>query len=182
MTSNADALPEALRSYFDRSTVALALSDTSDDVPLVLVNDKFCELTGYEPDDVIGHNCRMLQGEETSSDDRAGLREFLEDDSQEGGRFPILNYRKSGEAFYNLVFMTRLRDDQGVTRFILASQFDMTTTKLRARLDDNDARLNRSLSDVETIGREFGLAMQGSAKILSDSVAMLARLSMDGYR
>ncbi|ETX29212.1 PAS domain-containing protein [Roseivivax isoporae] len=171
--------PGALGAYIARSGVALALARGDEDSPLLVVNEAFCKLSGYDADDVIGRNCRFLQGAETRDKDRQAIRDFLDDDSVEQGRFPILNYRKDGTPFHNLVFMARLRGAEGDTRYILASQFDMTSALQRNRLPENDAELGRSLSDMEQIGREFGLAMLGSAEIISGSVAMMARMTLN---
>jgi len=171
-------LPERLTTYLRGSGIALALSDTSSDAPLVLVNDAFCDLTGYSEDDVLNQNCRFLQGEGTTEDMRRPLHDFVHGVGPDAGRFPILNYRKDGTAFHNYVFMTRLRNDADVVEYILASQFDMTSAIERSTISDNDEKLRHALSDVEQIGREYGLAMMGSAKLLADSVAMMARLSL----
>ncbi|MHA7874217.1 PAS domain-containing protein [Roseivivax sp.] len=175
-------LPASLRAYLENSNVALAVSETDGDMPLTMVNAAFCELTGYDPEDVVGRNCRLLQGPETSDDSRRALHDFVHDPAQDAGRFPVLNYRKDGSSFHNYVFMTRLRDSRGAAHFILASQFDMTTALQRSQIRVNDAELHHALSDVEQIGREFGLAMVGSAQIISDSVATLARLTLDEDR
>ncbi len=173
------ALPRALEEQFERSGVALALSDGGPDAPLVLVNEAFCTLTGYDRTEVEGVNCRFLQGEGTTADQRHALRDFVHDGRADSGRFPILNYRKNGEAFLNFVFMSRLRDRSGVTRYIIASQFDLTDADRRTRLAGSDAELGKRLSDVDVISREFGLAMIGSARILAESAATIARLSID---
>lgn len=171
-------LPKALAGQFARSNVALALSDGQGDVPLLLVNDAFCGLTGYAAEDCIGHNCRFLQGPDTPEEQRAALRAFIEDETAEAGRFVILNYREDGSRFRNFVFMNRLRDGTGATRYFVASQFDMTNVERQARLAENDGELGRRLTDIEAIGRDYGMAMQGSAQILADSAAMLARLAL----
>lgn len=176
---DAPDLPEALRSQFRRSNVALALSRAEGDVPLVLVNDAFSRLTGYSDDECRGRNCRFLQGPATGAEERLALRRFVHDASRDAGRFPVLNYRKDGRRFVNFVFMSRLRDGAGRTRFVLASQFDMTEVHHRVRLPENDAELGRRLSDIDAIGRGFGLAMLGSAEALAQSAAMLAQLSLD---
>lgn len=170
--------PKRLETYLQSSGIALALSDATQDAPLIAVNDAFCDLTGYDTADVIGRNCRFLQGPDTSDEMRAPLHDFVHGKGKDAGRFPILNYRKDGSSFHNYVFMTRLRDPQGEVRFILASQFDMSSAVKRARVQTNDAQLRAVLSDVDQIGREFGLAMQESAQLLADSVATMARFAM----
>jgi len=183
MPEDMTRLPSELTTYFDRSNVALALSPAdTEDHALSLVNAAFLRLTGYVRDDIIGRNCRFLQGDETSSEDKQRLHDFVHDDAQDDGRFPILNLRKDGSRFYNFVFMTRLRDADGVARFLLASQFDLTAAVDRIRLQENDQALQRSLSDIDRIGREYGLTMLSSARTLAGSVATLARLSMRDVR
>lgn len=174
-----DSPPDSLADYIRRSRVALALSTVTGDVPLLMVNQGFCDLTGYERDQVEGRNCRLLQGPGTDAESRAALRAFVNDSDRDSGRFPILNYRADGSAFHNLLFMTRLRDHAGQARYLLASQFDMTSSAQRNTLPAHDAELSRNLSEIRAMGQQFGLAMEGSAKAISQSVAMLARLHFD---
>ncbi|MHA6347551.1 hypothetical protein [Roseivivax sp. CAU 1761] len=58
----------------------------------------------------------------------------------------------------------------------------MTTALRRSKIGDNDEKLGQALSDMDRITREFGLAMMGSAQMISDSVALMARLSLDEDR
>ena len=172
-------LPEALSGYFERTGVALSLSRVGEDVPLVLVNDAFCALTGYGRDEVIGQNCRFLQGEETTEASRADIRRYVEGTtSSRGGRFVIQNYRKDGTRFRNLLFLNRLRGDGDGQGFIIGSQFDMTSTMRDQTLVDNDRELGSALSRISSVGEDFGLVMMGAAKTLADSHAMLAELSL----
>ena len=174
-------LPAALRACFAKAGVALTLAEVEadGDVPLVLANEPFYRLTGYGPEDVLGRNCRFLQGRDTAAEARAALHDFVHDSDRDGGRFPILNYRADGSPFMNFVFMNRLRDDRGGTRYILASQFDMSSAVRHLPFAENDVELGRNLSDIQAIGRGFGIAMIGSARILSDSITTMARLSLD---
>ena len=179
MKTDLAELPPKLRDYIDQSSVALAVSDARDDFPLVQVIDRFCRLTEYDRSDVLGRNCRFLQGDDTPAAQTQALHDFIRDDSASEGRFPIVNHRKSGDMFHNLVFMTRLRDAGGRTAFVLASQFDVTTAMLRAQADQQNGRLGRAVTDIDQIGREFGLAVMGSAKYVSESIAMMARMTFE---
>lgn len=174
-------LPQGLRAYVEKTGVAISLAiiDDDGDVPLVLANESFCKLTGYQEAEVVGRNCRFLQGPETTEEQKKALHDFIHDTAVEAGRFPVMNYRKDGSSFFNFVYMTRLRDRTGKARYVLASQFDMTSALRQQRLRDNDKQLTRNLSDIEAIGREYGLAMLGSSKMLADSVATIARLTID---
>ncbi len=173
-------LPEGLAACLRRTGVAIAVSaaERGGDAPLMFVNQGFETLTGYDAAEVIGRNCRFLQGPDTQGVDRAALRAFVAGKGEDSGRFPILNYRKDGTTFQNYVFMTRIRDSADELRYILASQFDMTNALQRKGIGANDAQLRRALVDVEQIGRHHGLAMMTSAQQLADSVAVMARLSL----
>ena len=173
--------PQKLADYLRKSNIALALSSTDEDAPLVLVNDSFCALTGYSEEDVIGQNCRFLQGEDTTHAMRQPLHDFVHGEGPDAGRFPVLNYRKDGTPFHNYVYMSRMRDRSGEVIFILASQFDMTGALQRSKVRKNDDTLYDALTDIGQISREFGLAMQESSQLLADSVAVMARLTLDDH-
>lgn len=175
-------LPPALGDYIRKSGVALAVSTTEGDAPLIAVNDAFCTLTGYDEDDVTGQNCRFLQGADTTEAERQPLHDFVHGKGGDNGRFPITNYRKDGSEFRNFVFMSRLYDANGKAQLILASQFDMTSAMQRSEISKNDARLSQALTDLDQIGREYGFAMMGSAQLIADSVATLARMSFSNSR
>lgn len=172
-----EVLPPGLRQTLDKSRVALCLA--SPDLPdfaLGYVNDAFCTLTGYRRDEVVGRNCRFLQGPDTTPDSVAAMRAFVASHDTDEGRFPVVNYRSDGTRFLNVVFMARLRDHAGRTRFILGSQFDLTSSI--DRLTQNDDDLGRDLVELKAMERETGLAMMGSARMLSDSIATIARLAL----
>ncbi|KEP71421.1 PAS domain-containing protein [Thioclava sp. BHET1] len=175
--SEITTLPEPLIAYCDKSNVALTLATADrDDLPLVYVNAAFLKLTGYEAHEVLDRNCRFLQCDETTESQRDEVRAFLRDEAQDAGRFRIANQRKSGDVFENFVFMSRMRDASGATRLFLGSQFDLSQASRRAGLSQNDAALDAAVGDIDIISRGFGLAMIGSAKVLSESVAMMANL------
>lgn len=175
-------LPSALNDYIQKSGVALAVSTTEGDAPLIAVNEAFCKLTGYTQDEATGQNCRFLQGPGTTEAERQPLHDFVHGQGGDNGRFPITNYRKDGSEFRNFVFMSRLFDQDGRPRLILASQFDMTSAMQRSEISKNDAKLSQAVADVGQIGREYGYAMMGSAQLIADSVATLARMSFSDPR
>lgn len=119
-------IPAELGTFFENSPIALALASPDGDTPLCLINRRFQELTGYGGQDLIGRNCRVLQGNAHDREARAKLRAFLADDAAANVRTPILNFKKDGTAFVNLLYMSRLRALSGETRFIFASQFDVS--------------------------------------------------------
>lgn len=177
--TNTQKLPPKIREYLEKVRVPMSVANLTDDMALVFANDAFCHLTGYSRDEIVGRNCRFLQGVATIDETRQDLSDFLQDTARDSGRFPVVNYRKNGSEFDNFVFMTRLRAPDRETRFILASQVDLTSTTRRANLLSSDRKLLGAMSDLDRMTREAGLTMVNSAQAISDSVALLAKISLD---
>ncbi|KAA8491970.1 Phototropin-1 [Porphyridium purpureum] len=77
------------------------------DHPIVYASPKFLSYTGYTEKDIVGTNCRFLQGEETEGEDVADIRNALK--TTEDTSVFLYNYKKDGTGFYNQFFMTPLR-------------------------------------------------------------------------
>lgn len=93
------------------------------DNPIVAVNRVFCGLTGYSEEEIIGRNCRFLAGPDTDPSARALLREAVRDGRPE--LVQLLNYRKDGTPFWNVVMIAPVLDPQGGVAFFLGSQMDV---------------------------------------------------------
>ena len=86
----------------EQTRMALCISDPHQgDCPIVYANRAFLDLTGYKREELIGNNCRLLQGKATSDGAIAKLRAAVE--AAEYTVVDILNYRKDGTAFWNAV-------------------------------------------------------------------------------
>jgi len=97
------------------------------DEPIVFANDAFLKLTGYVRDEVLGRNCRFLQGPGTDPAQIAKIREALA-----AGRdvnVEMLNYHKDGTPFWNALYLSPVRDDSGEVVYHFGSQFDVTEKK-----------------------------------------------------
>ena len=87
----------------------IVISDAQQpDNPTIYVNDGFVQLTGYSRNEVLGRNCRFLQGADNHSPAAKELRNAI----REGRdcKIDILNYRKDGERFWNRLSLTPIRD------------------------------------------------------------------------
>jgi PAS domain S-box-containing protein len=103
----------------------IAISDPRlPDCPLVYVNEAFLQMTGYSEAEVIGRNCRFLQGPGTDPDVVRDLREAIA--AARPCQVAILNYRKNGEPFWNELTVSPVRDDQGVLIHFVGIQTDVT--------------------------------------------------------
>src|SRR3954466_13189019 len=107
------------------SQVSLPLSDPRrPDDPLARVNPAFELMTGYEADDVVGRNCRFLQGPGTDREAVAQGRGALQ--RGEAVRAELLNYRKDGTPFWNAFTISPVVDGEGVLTHFVGVQTDIT--------------------------------------------------------
>lgn len=170
-------IPVELRRYFEASHIALALADVSDDNPLLLVNERFRVLTGYTDEEVIGRNCRLLQRDAENRQARAKIRTFLEAGRQASVRTPIVNFRKDGQPFVNLLYMSKLKSLSGEVRFLFASQFDVSRSQPEL-LSAYDAELGRTLSRLGPTLAESGIVIEGSLMTIANTVATVAQAKL----
>ena len=116
------------------------------DNPIVFVNDAFCRLCGYPREEIVGRNCRFLQGPETAPETVATIRAAVK--ATEPVRIDILNYRKTGETFWNRLLMAPVRDAEGQLAYFFASQVDVTLERERlAGLESHNAALMAEVAD-----------------------------------
>jgi PAS domain S-box-containing protein len=97
------------------------------DNPIIFCNQAFVTLTGYSADELIGRNCRLLQGPNTDPDAVSRLRDAVA--AAEDVALDILNYRKDGTPFWNALFVSPVRNADGDVIYFFASQLDFTTIK-----------------------------------------------------
>ena len=154
------AVPDELKRYFEQAHIALALAGVGDDNPLLLVNEPFYKLTGYAAPEVIGRNCRLLQGDTENPEARKKIHAFLEGDAVNAVRTTILNVRKDGQPFVNLLYMSKLRALSREVRFLFASQFDVSRSQPEL-LAAYDAELSRTLSRLRPSLAESGIVLEG---------------------
>jgi len=101
------------------------------DNPIIFCNQAFATLTGYGVDELVGRNCRLLQGPETDRQAIDALREAIA--AERDIAIDILNYRKDGSSFWNALFVSPVRDAAGDVIYFFASQLDFTTIKSKER-------------------------------------------------
>ena len=94
------------------------------DNPIVFANGAFFDLTGYDEDRVLGHNCRFLQGPDTDRATVAEVRSALA--AQRAVAVDIVNYKADGEPFWNALFIGPVFDPHGKLLYFFASQMDIT--------------------------------------------------------
>ncbi|MCV0397451.1 MAG: PAS domain-containing protein [Rhizobiaceae bacterium] len=97
------------------------------DNPIVFANNAFLRLTGYERSEVMGRNCRFLQGPDTADDPIAAVRAAIAE--RRAIEVDLLNYRKDGSTFWNALYISPVTNEHGELQFFFASQLDVTERK-----------------------------------------------------
>jgi PAS domain S-box-containing protein len=107
-----------LRRALDLTGTGFVLTDPRlDDNPIVYANRSFFEMTGYPREEVLGRNCRFLQGEATDGKAVDELREAIA--RARPASVELLNQRRDGTVFHNEVHVSPVRDERGeVVRFV----------------------------------------------------------------
>ncbi|SHI37987.1 PAS domain-containing protein [Wenxinia saemankumensis] len=172
-------ISEGVRTFFDKSTVALVLADDRrEDCPLVGVNDGFLGLSGYDADEVLGRNCRFMQPEGGAGPVRDRMRAFIAEPDRINDKFVVPNVRRSGERFLSLVYMTKLSRD-GRKSLILGSQFDITRSNPTAARAYDDA-LSRDLRRLSELFGETNFVLLGTYESLASSQSLIVQARLDG--
>lgn len=118
-------IPQILSAILDSCVNGVTLADPDlEDMPLVYANKAFEDLTGYSQEEIIGRNCRFLQGDDREQDGRYQIKEAIR--SCKPVTVTLRNYRKNGELFYNRLFITPLFDSEGKLLYFLGDQYDVT--------------------------------------------------------
>ncbi|WP_027487345.1 PAS domain-containing protein [Allorhizobium undicola] len=97
------------------------------DNPIIFANHAFCDLTGYHHDELLGQNCRLLQGPQTDRGTVNRIRTGVE--ARVNVSENILNYRRDGSTFWNALFISPVKDEADDTIYFFASQLDFTSVK-----------------------------------------------------
>lgn len=159
------------------------------DNPIIFCNEAFRRLTGYDDDEIIGRNCRFLQGRETDPEVVSRIRDAIA--AGEDVAVDILNYRKDGAAFWNAVFISPVRDDAGNIVYFFASQLDFTNVKSREadlaaarhQAEEEVARhtetLQSALSARSLLVHEVDHRVKNNLLTMASIVKMQARITKD---
>jgi PAS domain S-box-containing protein len=117
------------------------------DNPIVFANPAFMGMTGYRSDELIGTNCRLLQGPDTDRDTVAEIRKAIE--QRREITVEVYNYKKNGAGFWNALFISPVFDADNQLIYFFASQLDVTR-----RRDAEDGL--RQAQKMEAVGQLTG--------------------------
>ncbi|KAM5562858.1 hypothetical protein ABKV19_017843 [Rosa sericea] len=106
------------------------------DNPIIFASDSFLELTEYTREEILGRNCRFLQGPETDQATVSKIRDAIRE--QREITVQLINYTKSGKKFWNLFHLQPMRDHKGELQYFIGVQLDGSdhVEPLRNRLSE----------------------------------------------
>lgn len=149
---------------------ALVVTDRNgSDHPIIYVNTAFEQLTGYGRDEVVGQNCRFLQGEETDPAQIATLRKAVADSQACAVR--VINYRKDGSPFLNQLQLAPLRETRGGVRYYLgrmraAEDWQASAAKPNRTIDRADAQGLLDIAKFRSLAnRDLGIARRQKTQL-----------------
>jgi len=129
--------------------------------PLIYVNEGFERLTGYSASEVLGRNCRFLQGRDSDPETVAQIRRALNEERD--CTVEILNFRKDGTPFWNRLSITPVRNADGRVTHFIGIQSDVTQRRLaedalrkaNEKLEQANATMQRDLAEAAEIQRAW---------------------------
>ncbi|MCF7866581.1 PAS domain-containing protein [Candidatus Woesearchaeota archaeon] len=119
---------ELLKMAVESSSSGITIADaTKKDLPLIYVNPGFENLTGYASKDILGKNCRFLQGDEKNQKGLVELRRALFE--KRDCVVELKNFRKDGSMFWNELRISPVKNKEGVVTHFIGVQTDITHKK-----------------------------------------------------
>lgn len=134
---------------YDRAMAATSTGVTIADAtnpehPVIYCNPAFESITGYRREEILGKNCRFLQGKDTDSKALEIIRKALRTDSE--CQVILKNYRKDGTTFWNALSVSPVRDRSGKLTHFIGVQRDITDRKQAEEALQNSEAQSRQQS------------------------------------
>jgi PAS domain S-box-containing protein len=139
---------KTLEAAIEASNVCVAVADmTRPDGPLSYVNQAFLDITGYDRDETVGRNCRFFQGPDTDPAAVSAMRAAIA--AGQPLQIEVLNYRKSGEPFWNALHLSPIKSKAGRLEAFIGVQHDVTEARAAREAEQHRQR-------IEALGRMAG--------------------------
>jgi PAS domain S-box-containing protein len=149
----ADALrfAEALATSVAAAPTGVVISDPNlPDCPIVFANPAFHRITGYPPEEVIGRNCRFLQGPGSDPAAVARIRAAIAEARPLDIR--LVNYRRDGKRFVNELHISPVHDAAGKLLYFMGIQHDVTE---RVKAEEAARRAQRAAERASAEKSDF---------------------------
>jgi len=139
------------------------------DNPIIYANPAFSRMTGYQSEEIIGRNCRFLQGSGTDKQVIAQIRRGIAE--QREVKVTLLNYRKDGQPFWNELKISPVFSEEGDLIYFVGIHTDITEHKL------TESKLIRISKAIESTSDAIGMADMSGRSIYHNQ----AFINLYGY-
>ncbi len=154
------------------------------DNPIIFSNRAFTELTGYSQQELVGRNCRLLQGPDTDRKAIAKIRHAVS--AAHDVSVDVLNYRQDGSTFWNSLYVSPVRNQDGEVIYFFASQLDVTDiksketelAKARRAAEEEVSRRTAELIDALRVQTELVHEVDHRVKNNLLTIASIIKLQM----
>ncbi len=148
-----------------QTRMAMCLCDPNlPDLPIVFANRAFRRLSGYSDEEILGRNCRFMQGPKTDQEPIQRIRDAIA--NEDVVVVELLNYRKNGTTFWNALHLGPIYNDKGELVYFFGSQWDVSDVRA-ARSEERHAR---------EMARELSHRMKNMFAVISGIVNVTGRV------
>lgn len=166
----------AIAMAFSGAQLPMVIADARRrDQPILFANPAFLEMTGYDEDEVVGRNCRFLQGPETDPAAIEQIRRAMARGAPVA--VEIANYRKDGTRFWNALHISPARDADGEVTYFLGAQRDITAA--REAEQALEAQAKRALEQKTALLHEIDHRVKNNLQLISSLLLLQSRRAED---
>lgn len=171
--SNHPINSDLYKSILEQSPVSIVITDVHGSIEYV--NPKFCKLTGYRLEEVLGKTPRVLKSGHTSDEEYRQLWQTIQSGQEWHGEF--VNYKKNGEIYYESAVIAPTLDETGKITHFIGIKEDITGRILAQRaVMEHSNRLARLLE----VGQSFSSTIEMDALLKIVISNGMSLLDMDG--
>nr|AML76905.1 putative LOV domain-containing protein [Eleusine coracana] len=123
------------------------------DNPIIFASDSFLQLTEYSREEILGRNCRFLQGPETDRGTVKRIREAIDNETEV--TVQLINYTKSGKKFWNLFHLQPMRDQKGDVQYFIGVQLDGTERVPDVAAKDGAILVKKTADNIDEAAKEL---------------------------
>ena len=170
---------EEERALRDRSinsaTNGILIADARQpDMPTVYCNAAFEKITGYAAEEVLGQNCRFLQGTDHQQPGLDAIRQAVRQGTE--AKAELRNYRKDGSPFWNELYIAPVKDQQGKLTHFIGIQTDITQRKHQeTELANKTRELAQSNAELQQFAYVASHDLQEPLRMVSSYTQLLGK-------
>lgn len=162
-----------LSKVLDATNTGIVITDNLlPDNPIIYCNPAFELMTGYKRNEIIGHNCRFLQGKDRAQEARTELANAIA--KGKNCRVEIRNYTKEGKLFWNELYLSAVKDkNNNVTNFIGIQNNISGRKRAQAELEMSHQETTRIVEERTKMYRESQEFLSSIVETIRESLLVM---------